>query len=700
MAARRAKQSPWCEGCAVEPLIGGYAVMSAIRDDLERMTAQATASARSPGERGFVYLADWRMNAQRDLSSSNGWGTDSWGAATSAASDQTVAGLLVRLLHAGVRVRILLWCPSGLEDFASGWHHIYDHARIASIVAAASDAAASEFASKGKPVIGGNLGVVTLDARLAASPASHHQKAVVIRGGPDMVDSNGAPIAVAYVGGVDLAFTRRDAPDQSTTASNAQFNSGDWQSGKGIPASDRLPGGEAEQLPWPTQKGAASLYTNLRPVSRFHEPIDSDLYAEVYGDGNATTSRQIWHDQHLRMRGTIVEVLEGQFVDRWMSAGTFLPLPARLHRWNLPGFGQAYLSSQTEIVDKQTLATLPDPAPVPPASGGNSIVQMWRTIPVRHVKNRPQKSSAYADHKELFGDGEFTVLGGLARAAVSADNLIWIFDQYFWSRPYAQLLAQLVGSKASLHVIVIVPVHSDIPPDSGITGWKFPASSAFHKTRWETLSTVQQASTSQVSVWNLWDRRPNRQQGDSSGGLGIYVHAKAHTYDGSLYVCGSANLNRRSLTGDSEICCAVLDQAVVTRHLHERWQLLFPGLDWPKDQHGQDLQLDTIASGVPGPSPGAQFHAAFRQAAASDSSFLIPYQGSEKEKAKLPNGTERDGSIGRDKAHSVADNLLESSSLPLSYEADVALSAGGSRPATLADVAAKIAARSTTAAAP
>ncbi len=67
---------PWDIGCTVTPLIGGYTAMTAIRETLEATITAALTSSQPPGNRGFVYMADWRLNAQRDLSDANTWGTN------------------------------------------------------------------------------------------------------------------------------------------------------------------------------------------------------------------------------------------------------------------------------------------------------------------------------------------------------------------------------------------------------------------------------------------------------------------------------------------------------------------------------------------------------------------------------------------------------------------------------------------------
>jgi hypothetical protein len=685
MAQREAAgQQPWVTGCSVQTLIGGYAVMSAIRDQLEAMITAAQASPHAAGQRGFVYVTDWRMNGQRDLSDANSWGTGPWVVGTStAAKDQTALGLLMRLIFAGVRVRVLLWLPVGHESLGSGDAHIHDHVWIAATVAAANRSAMASFAEAGQEVVGGSLGVVALDARVTQGTGSHHQKTVVMRGGPDMAGPDGQPIAMAFVGGVDLAFTRRDAPAAATTTA-VQFQDGDWQSGKTIPAAGTSP-------PWPQGPAGDVDYDVLSGIPRLDQQQASDLYVDVYGDSGATSRRQIWHDQHLVISGPAVEIIEGQFIDRWMDAGNFQALPG--DGTNLGkvaaklDFGGVTLSAADEVLNATTLtAAPPEPEAVDPVPGGSSTVQLWRTISARARAT----GSAYEDHHALFTGGEFTVLAGYARAAAGAQHLIWIFDQYFWSLPYARLLNQLVTdpSKPDLNIIVILPAHADVSPGIPYTA------EAQHRARREALDALVGTPPSpRVSVWDLWDRRSGRMQPGHGPGLGIYVHAKAHTYDGSLFVCGSANINRRSLTGDSEIACAVLDSSVVAQHQQDRWQLLFPGQPWPTDSSGQALDLDGSSATV-----GTAFHNAFRDAAAQPTSFLIPDQWTVQSPtgeylATLPNGVERDAQLNGFLYDLLLNHALECTSLPKNTDAAVATASGTTRPATLADVAARIASR-------
>jgi hypothetical protein len=252
--------------------------------------------------------------------------------------------------------------------------------------------------------------------------------------------------------------------------------------------------------------------------------------------------------------------------------------------------GTVIFSSKNAIKDDD-IKRLDEPAEVDPVQEGSSLVQMWRTIPLRMERKRPP-----------FIRGEFTIMAGIANACQAAEELIWIFDQYFFSRPMARLLNHLIKNDKmkKLCVILILPPYSDDHPNE------------VHHARKLALNDLTDGlmlgpgKFERIGIYNLW--HPSRIPG------GIYCHAKVQLYDRSLFVCGSANLNRRSLTCDTELDCAVLDEDLVLKHYRRLWRVLFPDIAWPSQINFSD----------PNGGWGVQFFDAFEKAVKTQNSYLIP----------------------------------------------------------------------------
>ena len=207
-------------------MIGGFTAMNAIRDAFEHAIDEARVLAgqgKPPGQRGHVYIADWEFNALRDTSTANPWGDGPWQPGMTADKDQTALGLVVRMMSAGIVVRLLLWMPTAIQRKT-----VSDLADEHWAVAAAVQDHNSNLQALWQ--LNQPIGVAALDLRVAAPPmAVLHQKAIVVRVGA---------VNVAFCGGVDLAFTRRDFG----LGPGASIGSGDWQSGAAIPrAADGWP---------------------------------------------------------------------------------------------------------------------------------------------------------------------------------------------------------------------------------------------------------------------------------------------------------------------------------------------------------------------------------------------------------------------------------------------------------------------------
>jgi phosphatidylserine/phosphatidylglycerophosphate/cardiolipin synthase-like enzyme len=611
---------PWDAGCAVTTHIGGYAAMRAMRQSLESAIAWAKGpSAPSPGQRGHVYLTDWRLNALRDISDSG----YPW--QPTQPDDPTAIGMLLQLMQAGIKVRALVWYPVVVAELkAAGFKpHIADHRWIANIISAENKRLMDTWS------LTDPLGVVGLDLRvtkLKMPSGTHHQKSMVIRVGP---------VNVAFCGGVDLAFTRRDAPDTTHPfdAAHPAFMGGDYQSSQGIPWPTRT---------WPRQAGVRYDSVDTTDVPSTIKQ-DSDLPDNVYGQG-----WHMWHDQHLQLTGSIVSTIEDQFYERWIDNGN----PENLNSW----YGRRHwhtgqvIFSTDKAYDADSKILPPDLAPIVTDTPGASTVQLWRTIPLRSTRHSPP-----------FERGEFTVMAGISHAAKAATQLIWIFDQYFWSRPLAKLLNAQVKQHPDLCVIVILPPHADT---------QFAKAHHARQLAFADLIDGLGPGTGleRVGMYDLW--HPTRSQG-------IYCHAKVQMYDGSLLVCGSANLNRRSFTCDTEIACAVLDPAVVADHQQRLWRLLFPdpSTPWP----GIDLNQ---------PGSGKQFLSQFVAAARNVNSFLIldPWQSSSPQLPTKPAPTPRDQDPFPGTFTIFYNDFMDPSSIDTSVENDCRDATGALRDGRLDDI--------------
>jgi phosphatidylserine/phosphatidylglycerophosphate/cardiolipin synthase-like enzyme len=600
-----ANVDPWDDHCEVTTYVGGLDAMSAMRDSLKTARDEALAMpAGTPrAQLGHVYITGWRFNCLRDLSTANAWGANAWGPADlsgrHANEDSTALGLVLQLMQAGVTVRMLVWYPRA-GTYIMLRPHIADHFYLAKVVQA------ENARLKGLRGWTDDIGVVALDVRTTdpVLTAAHHQKTMVIRG---------AQTNVAYVGGVDLAFTRRDDP----------VLQGDWESGDFIPD---------PALGWPRATVGVD-YTSVDAVPPFADRQDGDLPSKVFGDGSVGF-RQTWHDHHLQLKGPIVQTVEQQFVERWQDTTSkeLIPItdPAADSMWSV---GQVVFSSPNAF-DSNGIKTLPNAAAESAVAGATTLVQMWRTIPLR--KSRKDKP---------FARGEFTVQAGVSNAVKQSTQLIWMFDQYFWSRPLCRLLNARLKAVPSLHVIVILPPHADSE--------NFLIAPAQHRARANALDDLTAGFTTtaneydRIAVYDLWKTPPNR---------GVYVHAKSHTYDGDLLVCGSANLNRRSFTCDTEISCAVLDQSVVLDHQTRLWAYLFGGAARP------NVDLNGAA-----PDRGKQLFDAFRQAVHIGPSILIPDPW-QAVSPKLPNNVPRDQSTFWDPLDIMYPRFLDPTSVTPAVE--------------------------------
>ncbi|MDQ2875616.1 MAG: phospholipase D-like domain-containing protein, partial [Actinomycetota bacterium] len=235
-------------------------------------------------------------------------------------------------------------------------------------------------------------------------------------------------------------------------------------------------------------------------------------FPEAYGE------RPPWHDIQAAVHGPAVHDLEHTFRERWYGSSVLdLPSPVR------------QLYDRAYHIGAMTSRPLPDPAPDNRAPRGPHAVQVLRTYPAR-LRRYP-----FAPH------GERSIAHAYRKAFARARRLVYLEDQYLWSRPVARMIASALRQHPGLYVIAVVPRFPD--HDGTVTG--MPGLVARH----DLMRACAAAGGDRFAVYDLENR----------AGTPVYVHAKVVVADDVWAMVGSDNLNRRSWSHDSELSIAVLD---------------------------------------------------------------------------------------------------------------------------------------------
>ena len=279
--------------------------------------------------------------------------------------------------------------------------------------------------------------------------------------------------------------------------------------------------------------GGIDLCHSRRDDASHHGDRQAVRMASEYGD------HPPWHDVQLRLRGPVVGALDTTFRERWND-------PAPLDMLN----PIAYLRDRLRGADLEA-GKLPDQPPDPPPCGPHAV-QVLRTYPDGHFEY------------DFAPDGERSIARGYTKAVRRARKLIYLEDQYLWSKRVAQLFARALRDNPDLHLVAVVPRHPDV--DGALS---LPPNQIG---RHEAIQICSRASPDRVHVFDL----------ENHAGTPVYVHAKVCTVDDVWASVGSDNFNRRSWTHDSELSCAVLDtEGVFARDL--RLRLLREHLDRAQD---------------------------------------------------------------------------------------------------------------------
>jgi phosphatidylserine/phosphatidylglycerophosphate/cardiolipin synthase-like enzyme len=219
-----------------------------------------------------------------------------------------------------------------------------------------------------------------------------------------------------------------------------------------------------------------------------------------------------WHGVQARVRGPAMQQIWEVFKNRWND-----PRPANTD----PALGNCRLV-------KPITASAPA---LPPFLPGTSWVQVTQTLPCKGVFG----PYPFAPR------GEQTIEKAYRRAIERAESYIYIEDQYLWPSTLVKSLVDAL--KRDVHVVIVVARDYDLP-----------LISAVHvQMRAQVISQLRAANPTHFKVFHL----------QQPGGGQIYVHAKTMIIDDMVAFIGSANLNHRSMTNDTELQLGILDSVAI-----------------------------------------------------------------------------------------------------------------------------------------
>ena len=222
-----------------------------------------------------------------------------------------------------------------------------------------------------------------------------------------------------------------------------------------------------------------------------------------------------WHDVQVAIEGPAVGDLDFSFRERWADPGPLSKDPVGILHDLL---GHSY----------RRASALP-PMPSDPPARGTHSVQVLRTY--------ARRPGGYP----FAPQGERSIARGYRKALLRARRLIYIEDQFLWSKEVMEPFVEALTSNRQLRLIAVVPRYFDqagklsLPPNQ--VG------------REQAVKALLDAGGDRVAIFDVENRL----------GVPVYVHAKVCVIDDVWTSVGSDNFNRRSWSHDSEIACAVMD---------------------------------------------------------------------------------------------------------------------------------------------
>lgn len=242
-----------------------------------------------------------------------------------------------------------------------------------------------------------------------------------------------------------------------------------------------------------------------------------------------------WHDIQVKVSGPAVVQIWANFSERWESLNAWRPgmKPCPVPTWA----SQAQPKSQRPA--KQS-------------------VQVLRTVGPASAKKRVYR---------FLPDGETTVLAGLKKAISKAERYIYIEDQFLWDCELADRIRDRMQQKPDLHLIVVIAAETEFPGRAGDYHYHLRSGFFMKVMGVNAKDQIAFGLGTRVHAFGLYQYQSPKDREDALGlrqkCKAIYVHSKLVLIDDRYVAIGSANVNQRSLSIETELTLGIVDRNTV-----------------------------------------------------------------------------------------------------------------------------------------
>lgn len=252
-----------------------------------------------------------------------------------------------------------------------------------------------------------------------------------------------------------------------------------------------------------------------------------------------------WHDLACRIEGPAVGNLLRHFVERWnIEVAQFRAYIADLPERPGAAVGPAGTLSELEVQEPASVAS----------AGAGEVATAFS--PVRNGQETEHGGSDIAS-------AVAAIIGAVRR-------FIYIESQYLREPRVADWLISAATRHPEMEVIILLPIAPErLNPDGE---WS-SATRHGHWLQWRNIERLHRALGNRFGVFTLLSHQPatddDAPEDTALGARSIYVHAKTIIVDDVMAMIGSANLNGRSFSLDTETVL-VWREADTVRDFRER----------------------------------------------------------------------------------------------------------------------------------